>query len=425
MSSAIDERLGDGASLPRGWRWVRLGQLGSDGDAFADGPFGSRLKTEHYVETGARVVRLQNIGRGTFLDTDKAFVSMKYFQGLLRHGVRPGDVIVAALGDGARPAGRACLIPEGFGPGLVKADCFRIRLPSDGIDAQYLVHFLNAPQVLGHVADLMRGATRPRFTLAMLRELPVAVPLLSEQKRISAVLQNQMAAVKRARAAAEARLNAARAIPAACLRAVFSTPDAAQWPRVRVGDVCQLLASRSIANSGDTAVQAITTACLTEVGFQAAGVKSATMWASDARECRVLIGEILVARSNTAELVGRATMFTGDPPGAVASDLTIRVRPGTHVVPAFASAFLSFLHVTGYWKERAGGASGSMKKITRAQIENQTLPLPSREVQERVAGVLASQLTETDRVCQALETELCAVDALPAALLQEAFSGKL
>lgn len=28
----------------------------------SDGPFGSKLKTEHYAESGARVIRLQNIG---------------------------------------------------------------------------------------------------------------------------------------------------------------------------------------------------------------------------------------------------------------------------------------------------------------------------------------------------------------------------
>lgn len=44
-----------------------------------DGPFGSSLKTEHYVQdNGVRVVRLQNIGAGLFQDGDKAYVSRQH-----------------------------------------------------------------------------------------------------------------------------------------------------------------------------------------------------------------------------------------------------------------------------------------------------------------------------------------------------------
>ena len=201
---------------------MRLSGLSSDPDAFADGPFGSNLKTEHYVSAGARVVRLQNIGRGAFLDADKAFIALEHFAGLRRYSVRPGDVVVAALGDGARPAGRACVIPGGLGPALVKADCFRLRFPADSVVAPYLAAYLNSPVALRRVADTMRGATRPRMTLTMLRTVEVPLAPVPQQREILRKLDEQMAAVERARAAAEAQLQAAKALPAALLRRAFS-----------------------------------------------------------------------------------------------------------------------------------------------------------------------------------------------------------
>ncbi len=191
------------------------------GGQIADGPFGSNLKTDHYAKAGARVIRLQNIGLGVFLGEDAAFISSDHFAGLARHDARAGDVVVAALGDGARPAGRACVVPNGLGPALVKADCFRIRAPDDRLDPEFLMQFLNAPTTRGSVAALMRGATRPRFTLAMLRRIPIPRIPLAEQHRIAAKLRERLVAIEAMTKSIEAELKAIEALPAALLRRAF------------------------------------------------------------------------------------------------------------------------------------------------------------------------------------------------------------
>jgi type I restriction enzyme S subunit len=68
------------SELPPGWEWTTLGNLAT---SFVDGPFGSKLKTEHYTSDGVRVIRLQNIGDGRFLDDDKAFISPEHAANLL------------------------------------------------------------------------------------------------------------------------------------------------------------------------------------------------------------------------------------------------------------------------------------------------------------------------------------------------------
>ena len=149
------------------------------------------------------------------------------------------------------------------------------------------------------------------------------------------------------------------------------------------------------------------------------------MWATDVPECTITSGEILVARSNTPELVGRVAMFTGDPKGAVASDLTIRIWPSGAIVPGFLTGYLSYLYQAGYWKERAGGASGSMKKITREQIQAERVPVPAIADQLRIVTKLNEQMASARRTRKAIDEELDAVNTLPAALLRRAFSGGL
>jgi type I restriction enzyme S subunit len=254
-------------------------------------------------------------------------------------------------------------------------------------------------------------------------EIPIAP--VSEQRRIAAILREQIAAVGKARVAAEAQLEGAKALPAACLRGIFQSPKVKKWPKRRLGELAVLLPGRSISSDGDTEVLAITTACLTENGFQPSGVKNARMWACDAAECRVSPGEILVARSNTPELVGRVSLYTGQPPGVVASDLTIRLSTDSQCQAPFLSAYLSFLYITGYWREKAGGASGSMKKITRSQILAEEVPLPELSVQHRIAAELQASGDCAEKIKQAAAEQLAEIERLPASLLRQAFNGEL
>ena len=183
-----------------------------------------------------------------------------------------------------------------------------------------------------------------------------------------------------------------------------------------------MLPARSIASDGDTEVETVTTACLSELGFQEAGIKTARMWSSDARESRIQPGEILVARSNTAELVGRATLFNGSPRALVASDLIIRLRPRNGITAEFLAHYLSSLFISGYWRTKAGGASGTMKKITREHLENLLVPLPPTAEQQRVAMNLRGQIAEVDRAQAALQAKLNTARLFIQATLRESLN---
>jgi len=195
-----------------------------------------------------------------------------------------------------------------------------------------------------------------------------------------------------------------------------------RWPRRHLKDVAALLPAHSVAAAGDMNVVVITTARLAESLFRPSGAKKARMRAEDVAGAAVSLGEVLVARSNTADLVGRAAMYMGEPPGAVASDLTIRIRSGEKLYPEFLSRYLSALFVTGYWQDRAGGTSGSMKKITRAQISLLEIPVPALEVQRSLVEGVNQLMTEVERARTAAEAQVESVGLLRSAVLRSAFS---
>ncbi len=401
--------------LADGWRWVRLGDhVTKVGSGIT--PLGGEAV---YVRSGTPLIRSQNIHPNRFVFDGLVYITAAQDAEMEGSRVCPGDVLLNITG---ASIGRVCVVPSDICPANVNQHVSIVRCTPD-LYPPFLSYYISTPGFQRFIMDTQAGATRQALTKTLIEDFQIPLPPLPEQERIAAILNQRMAAVERARAAAEARSQAAKGLPAAYLRGLFNSAAAGSWPRRKLGEVCQLLPSKSIATDSNTEVQAITTACLTETGFAAAGVKSARMWAGDASESAVSPGEVLVARSNTPDLVGRAAMYSGEPSGVIATDLTIRIWPSRDVTSQFLALYLSFLYLTGYWKARAGGASGSMKKITREQIQGEEIPVPPFGEQERVARLLNGQLADSEQIRKTIEEECGAINALPAALLRRAFSG--
>ena len=166
-------------------------------ESLVDGPFGSNLKTEHYVvEPGVRVVRLQNIHEGRYNDDDRAFVSKSHADFLLRHTVNPGDVLVAALGEDSYPVGRACCYPDDLPPAINKADCYRLRCRTGVALNAFVMHFLNTSMARTQVRRFEQGVTRRRTNLGNFSRVVVSHPDIAEEERIVDLLSSASDRIK-------------------------------------------------------------------------------------------------------------------------------------------------------------------------------------------------------------------------------------
>lgn len=180
-----------GASFERMRRQWPMRTLGNLSTVFSDGPFGSNLKSSHYRESGIRVIRLQNIGVGRFVDDDAAFISEEHFARLGKHTCLPGDVIIGTLGD---PNLRAFVQPPEVAVALNKADCVQMRVDPAKATPVYISALLNQPIIERMAKSLMHGQTRTRISMGQLREMEVPVPPLQLQNEFgvrSELLTNQ------------------------------------------------------------------------------------------------------------------------------------------------------------------------------------------------------------------------------------------
>lgn len=224
---------GNGA-LPEGWALAKLNELAApEPNSMTDGPFGSKLKTAHYVDSGVRVIRLGNIGVGQFQDSVKAFITSEHFETIRKHQIFSGDLVIAAL---AEPVGRACAVPDYVGTAIVKADCIRFK-PAESISSPFLMNWLNSPVATKTAEGMCHGIGRLRINMANMRELPIPVAPEAEQRRIVSKIESLQERSSRARRALSEVGPLLEQFRQSVLRAAFSGRLTADWRAARRMDI--------------------------------------------------------------------------------------------------------------------------------------------------------------------------------------------
>ena len=235
--------LADLPSLPAGWEWATVDQIAApESRALTDGPFGSNLKTAHYTTSGPRVIRLQNIGDGVFADAE-AHISQERFEALRKYEVKAGDIVFAALGNNLP---RACVIPDGVGMAIVKADCVRFR-PSALVSRACICSFVNADPTRQRAKRLIHGVGRPRLNLRSLRSVAVPVPPPEEQHEIADRIGDHLAAVHEVEATLADKLSSATRLRQSILHRAFTGNLLPQDPN---DEPASKLVERIAANRG-------------------------------------------------------------------------------------------------------------------------------------------------------------------------------
>lgn len=119
-------------------------------------------------------------------------------------------------------------------------------------------------------------------------------------------------------------------------------------------------------------------------------------------------GDLLVQRSNTAELVGTAAIYDGPSKSYVYPDLMMRLRFADDSTTRWVWRYLNSAAGRRFFERMAAGAAGSMPKISGAKLKAMTLPVPPLSERRRIvdildkADVLRRKRTETISLSDAL-----------------------
>lgn len=165
------------------WKQYKLTDVKDTKDkySYTGGPFGSDLKSTDYTKEGVRIVQLQNIGDGVFLNNYKIYTSEQKADSLKSNFIYPGEIIIAKMAD---PLARATIMPNIDNKYLMASDGIRLKVDQGKFDVYYILTLINSDVFRKEALNNSTGTTRKRIGLVTLGNLPMIIPSYEEQKKI-------------------------------------------------------------------------------------------------------------------------------------------------------------------------------------------------------------------------------------------------
>ncbi|EIZ0311424.1 restriction endonuclease subunit S [Vibrio parahaemolyticus] len=423
-------------SLPQGWEWVRLGEVGN---IFNGNSVSARVKEQKYMSSeGLPFIATKDVGYG--------FDGFDYLNGVhIPIGepkfkiAKKNAVLICAEGGSA---GKKCGIAEHdicFGNKLFANELYGNIHPKF-ILSNYLTPYFYA-QFSKSMTGIIGGIAASKFV-----ELLVPLPSIHEQHRIVAKVDELMALCDQLEQQTEASIEAHQVLVTTLLDTLTNSADADElmqnWARISEHFDTLFTTEESIDQLKQTILQLAVMGKLIHFGADPmetyvmdvisfgprnglspkevqvdTGIKvlklGATSYGSlnldESKSVDVDIektshlwlkkGDILIQRGNSANYVGCNCLVKEDVCDVIYPDLMMKIRPSKTVSSEFLSTWLSSPMAREFMWTRMTGTSGTMPKISKKVVEAIPIIVPSRKIQD----IIVSKVEELFSICDLLK----------------------
>jgi type I restriction enzyme, S subunit len=372
------------------------------------------------IGAGFPYITVKDIGKDNdLIDFENCkFIGENDYRDLVKNGCKPivGDVLFSKDGT----VGKVSLVDydQDF---VVLSSLAIIRPNSKIIDSKYLKYIFKAPFFLQQAIGKKTGVAIRRIVLKNLKTIPVPFPLLLEQKRIVAILDEAFEGIDRAVANTEKNLANARELFESYLNKVF-TEKGEGWMETTIEEVCTLRSGTTVSKSleresGD--IPYLKVADMSFMGNETSVYSSSRFLnVSEISSRSVLpIGTVLFPKRGGAIATNKKRITAVQ----VAVDLNIMgVIPSQRIYPEFLFFYFQQFDLASI------GSGSSIPQINNYDIEPLKINFPkSIDKQQEITESLQAIQTEANALEAIYRKKLSALTELKQSLLQKAFSGEL
>lgn len=169
--------------IPEHWTICRLKHVKSNKpNAFVDGPFGSNLKSEHFIEDGEVYVIESNFATTGKISKEKLKkISLKHYETIKRSATEEGDIIIAKIG--AR-YGMSSILPKLDKKSVVSGNSLKLTVDTEKVNIDYTNELLKVLRINDAMDEGVNITAQPALSLGSLNNLIFLKPPINEQKDI-------------------------------------------------------------------------------------------------------------------------------------------------------------------------------------------------------------------------------------------------
>ena len=224
--------------LPKGWVQVTVNDLSLDEKhAIRMGPFGSQLKKHELVNSGIRVLWIENVVNNNFEYKIGKFITKEKFQQLSGFSVKPNDILVTMMGT----IGRTCIVPNDIGIAIISSHLLKISLDQCLCHPKFLELTLRGnPSVLKQTEKKSRGVVMKGLNTKIIKNLFFSLPPLNEQKRIVSKIEELFSKIDSTKQSLEQTKLQLELYRQSLLKSVFEGKHTKEWKLCKIDDIANV-----------------------------------------------------------------------------------------------------------------------------------------------------------------------------------------
>lgn len=146
---------------------------------------GYSFKSEKYVDSGIRIIRIANVQKGFIEDNSPAFYPLET-PGIENYMLKEGDLLISLTGN----VGRVALLNKEMLPAALNQRVACLRIKDDSIYKNFLFHYLNSSKFENTCILESRGVAQKNMSTEWLKRQTIPNYTLQNQIKISKILDS-------------------------------------------------------------------------------------------------------------------------------------------------------------------------------------------------------------------------------------------
>jgi len=386
-------------SIPEGWNLIRLGDI-------IQIKSGQYFRYNEFVKQGVRVLKIDNVSFGEVMWENFDYLPEEYLQKYDDILLREGDVVMALNRPIIDNKVKVAILKAGDAPCLLYQRVGKFNIvESFQITNEYLFHFFRSSLFRLQLLRICIGADQPYVNTTALVQIKIPLPPLKEQQKITAILSKVDYIIQKT----DDIIEQTQRLKKALMRRLLTVGighikfKEMKWllGKQEIPEVWECAFLKDIVLSYKNGIYktpeyygrgfpSIRMFNIVDGRINASGAPLLDVTEEELTDYSLKVGDIIVNRVNTADLVGKIGIVKEDLGKVTFESKNIRIRVRHQkCIPEFLAYFMS---TDLYYKQIRSSIKAAIGQATINQQDLNMIrvPLPPITEQQEIVSILST-----------------------------------